>query len=427
MMIEDNGGPPTALLHQILLVDGYDLPETIPYEIEDNAAALKAAYPDADYRLWDGHALRAVLKENFKSEVLWAFDTLEPYAFKCDLARFCLLYRYGGLYVDLGVRFLNPLRPPWGAGIASFRDYDLLSPSWVALSSSIIWAVPRREEFLIAINYIVENCRNRFYGKNPLYPTGPVLFGRALIAAMAKKGQASQADDQWIGLCHPITPETPNKNVTFVAPDHTVIAIRTKRIQGDISHMGVVGANNYHRLWHNQNAYGEKNLREKEWTFDDPRIHITKRAARTNAGIVTIGQDEGCLTYGPYIELTPGRYRVSVHLDGEITLPKMQVDVAHSGGEQIASVDFEPGPRSSPTELELIFTTNKNVSGFEFRTYVGGAMQGSISKFRLERLEDEGAESEKRDTAGALLTRGPQGLVSGSSGPVPFLVALKSG
>ena len=51
----------------------------------------------------------------------------------------------------------------------------------------------------IAIDYVVENCARRFYGASPLYPTGPVLFGRALAAALAERRQRDDADDQWIG------------------------------------------------------------------------------------------------------------------------------------------------------------------------------------------------------------------------------------
>ena len=33
----------------------------------------------------------------------------------------------------------------------------------------------------MAISLIIENCKNRWYGRTPLCPTGPSLFGEAIV------------------------------------------------------------------------------------------------------------------------------------------------------------------------------------------------------------------------------------------------------
>jgi hypothetical protein len=248
---------PTDRLHQIFIADGFRVPAALPQPIAENVDSTRAHYPGADYRLWDGDALRETIAREFEPAVLEAFDRLQPYAYKADLGRYCLLYLYGGLYVDLGVRCMAPIRPPRGAGIAGFRDFEFVSPSWTAVSTGVLWAKSRRSELRIAIDYVVDNCRTRFYGANSLYPTGPALLGRAMIAAMAEKKQQSDADDQWIGVTRLLTPGRPRERMCYIAPDRTIAALKTKSEGGDLTHLGAVGTNNYVALWRERRVYGE--------------------------------------------------------------------------------------------------------------------------------------------------------------------------
>ena len=59
------------------------------------------------YKLWVNTDIRIFLEKNYKKEVLEAYECLKPYAYKSDLARYCLIYKLGGGYVDLATRFEN--------------------------------------------------------------------------------------------------------------------------------------------------------------------------------------------------------------------------------------------------------------------------------------------------------------------------------
>ena len=48
---------------------------------------------------------REFIKNNFRVEVLHAYDILIPTAYKADLWRFCVLYINGGIYGDLTQHF----------------------------------------------------------------------------------------------------------------------------------------------------------------------------------------------------------------------------------------------------------------------------------------------------------------------------------
>ena len=370
------------LLHQVMIVDGFGLPADLPPIIAQNANALRALYPRAKYRLWDGQSVRDVISANFEPEVLQAFETLRPYSYKCDLARYCLLYLFGGLYVDLGIRCINQLRPPADVGVASFRDRDLVSPCWTAASNGIIWARPGRREFRIALDYILENCRNKYYGRNALYVSGPVVWGRALAAAKAEKRQQVDADDQWIGVSRPVTPGQSPQNVCFVAPDHSLVALYVKKSGGDLTHLGAAGTNNYNTFWRCRTVYGE----EMCWSFKDPAIRLTEGARTTETGIVANPGAVGKLTYGPFIPLEPGKYRLSISLGWprSATVPRMIVLVSHDRGRQQLHVhNFGETSSGAPQVIECEFAVSKPLENVEFQFRVLGPFEAEITQYTL--------------------------------------------
>lgn len=373
-----------ARIHQIWLTDDHRSAATLPPTLEDNTAVLRTLHPDADYQLWNFASLREMISKNFEPKVIHAFDLLTPYSYKADLARFCLLHLYGGLYVDVAIRFIAALSVPRDAGVASFRDYEFVSCSWTTISTSIIWSVPQRREFEIAINYILENCQKKYYGSNPLYPTGPVVLGRALIAVMAERKQQDDADDQWIGLCRAITPDAPRKNIAYVTPDQAVVALRAKDRGGDLTHLGAVGTNNYNILWRRRMAYGET---VSVWTFNDPDIRLTDGAQRTAAGIIAKPGAAGMLTYGPYIEMDAGAYRLSILFGRAAPLPKMVVEVVFNVGNDLLHVHEQDEDNLTITErMSFRFHVPMDISSVEFRTWVFGDLAMEIREIRLERL-----------------------------------------
>lgn len=243
-------------LHQIIILDDFRTPSRLPESISRNSDAVRSIYPHAKYQLWSGEDLRAFLKNSFDTDVLWAFETLTSYAYKCDLARLCLLHELGGLYVDLGVQTLRPWDIPADRTFGAFRDLPFIALNWATMQSGLLWARPRQPEMESAIRFIVENCRNRHYGATPLHPTGPVLLGKATVAAALRRGPMSAAAE--IGTCQRLTPESSTPNVAYVSRRGRVVALRTKQIAGDLSHLGVTGGNDYNRIWRARQAYGEQ-------------------------------------------------------------------------------------------------------------------------------------------------------------------------
>jgi mannosyltransferase OCH1-like enzyme len=78
---------------------------------------MKAANPTFSYRLFDDNECRAFIEKHFPADIVKAYDTLIPGAYKADLWRLCMLYMEGGIYLDVKFK-------PMGVGFDQMLDRD---------------------------------------------------------------------------------------------------------------------------------------------------------------------------------------------------------------------------------------------------------------------------------------------------------------
>ena len=72
---------------------------------------------DCVYYLYNDADCRAFIRSAFPPDVLYAYDLLIPTAFKADLWRYCVLYKFGGVYLDVKYRWgVPPGVPPPNGG-----------------------------------------------------------------------------------------------------------------------------------------------------------------------------------------------------------------------------------------------------------------------------------------------------------------------
>ena len=179
--MNDSHPPRIEKVFQILILDGPIDTSRFTKSLHRNITSLKTLYPAATYELYDDARIRAFLSDRFEPEVLETYDLLSPFAYKADLARYCLLHEFGGLYSDLSYLHMNAINPDDKTDLVTFSDIPRIHPPW-STSNAIIYARPRTPALARAIAQIVENGRKRYYGLSPLDPTGPYLFGRVLGA-----------------------------------------------------------------------------------------------------------------------------------------------------------------------------------------------------------------------------------------------------
>lgn len=243
-------------IHQILIVDGFATPKKIGSALTSSMASLKRLYPSANHTLWNGDALRTYIVAKFGSDVTKAFDRLKPYAYKADLGRYCLLYETGGLYSDVPLMHKQAWRIPTGMGFAAFKEPFPWMEDPNGVTNCLLWAKPKRPELELIIHKVVAHCRDRFYGRSSLDPTGPWLLGKVCAAIATDQWRAGKQTDQYLGVCSdPSKGETIHYQTCESTPRR--IAFRVPRTGSDWSVFNLKGVNNYTHMWQQDDVYTE--------------------------------------------------------------------------------------------------------------------------------------------------------------------------
>jgi mannosyltransferase OCH1-like enzyme len=225
--------------------------QKLPELLQDRVELIKAFYPEMKHVLYDMDALRNFIQENFDNNVLNAFDSLNPYAYKADLGRYCLLYIFGGWYFDISIKLNLKLNLNKDIKGLFYRDMSFNmfnqfgSSGSYAISNAIIFSKMKNEIFQVAIEKIVKNCKDKYYGDNCLWPTGPFLLGKAIAEIDSLK-------DYIFGDFLPLTPLHENKNLAYIYPNGLVQAYSKDKTLVDF---GAQGINSYPELYNLKNIY----------------------------------------------------------------------------------------------------------------------------------------------------------------------------
>jgi|Laugresbdmm110sn_1035088.scaffolds.fasta_scaffold17630_2 mannosyltransferase OCH1-like enzyme len=181
----------------------------LPPKMSACVERLKYDNPEFEHHLYDDADCRGFIKDNYEKEILDAYDQLVPGAYKADLWRYCMLYKMGGIYLDIkfqcepGFSLMEftkeeetfVLDRPYGdlniplevnlSIINSPEFYENLPKytdgTWnnrqIGLYNAVIATVPHNPILYDCIQRIVKNVKTQNYGYNALYPTGPGLLG----------------------------------------------------------------------------------------------------------------------------------------------------------------------------------------------------------------------------------------------------------
>jgi len=232
-------------ISQIFLSDAGD--ELSPF-LQYTTGTVKTSFPGANHTIYTKETLRQFIADNYDDDVLWAYDCLQPYSYKADLGRFCLLNKLGGWYMDIAVRMVNPVEVGPRIEFLAFRDIQRFSYTSWACATTVLYSKSDNAALQTAIDLIVDNCREKYYGITPLCPTGPTLLGQALAA---NGGNVNFVYGDYLEL----TPTHEQKNRAFVLPDGTIMAWSKPSGGGDLTGVGAKGVNNYNELWAQRRVY----------------------------------------------------------------------------------------------------------------------------------------------------------------------------
>lgn len=230
---------------------------SLPPWLQENIRSLWDRHPALPHRLWGQDEVLALLAQRFSREVVQAFLALKPYAFRADLARYCVMHAHGGVYADLSYFLLRPL-PLEPRRLVVFRDFLWSSP-WDA-SNGVIAAPPGHRVFERAIEMVCANVRRGYLGPTPLCPTGPALFGQALAMGCEAQdlvtGAAALIERPILKTLVPRVELPVDDRLHALVLGQDVVAIKRKRMGSPgLAGFGVRDGNGYADLWARRDVY----------------------------------------------------------------------------------------------------------------------------------------------------------------------------
>ncbi len=229
-------------VHQILISDVKDITNHLP----DATKSIGVYFNNHEHIIWDKDSIRDFIRDNFVSDVLEAYDKLKPYAYKADLARYCIVYALGGWYVDINIEVVSPPPNTDQLDMCLIRDFNngtRMAP-W-QLANGLFYATPKHPVLLNAINRVVAHTRDLYYGKRTLSVTGPELFG----SAVADFGWDDDFKTNYLVGDFTDNPKLGRKQFLF---NKKTFALHKLTAGGDVN---VPGTNNYVNMWHNRDIY----------------------------------------------------------------------------------------------------------------------------------------------------------------------------
>ena len=126
------------------------------------------------YFLFDDERCRKFIKNNYSATIYDAYTRLIPGAYKADLWRYCVLYKHGGIYLDM--RYT----PHKQYKLINLMDHEhfVKDIDGHNIYNACIVCKPGNTLLKKCIDEIVINVKNKNYGATFLSPTGPELLGR---------------------------------------------------------------------------------------------------------------------------------------------------------------------------------------------------------------------------------------------------------
>ena len=145
---------------------------------------------DYNYYFFNDDDCLKIIKENFNDEIYNTYMSLNIGAPRADLWRCCILYLYGGVYVDIDCECVNSIDE-------IIKDYDFVvgvdtDRAKYALFNAFMACSPRNNIMYHLINKIVYNTKNKMYIErhnrkgDAFSASGPGALGAAFSELLGK-------------------------------------------------------------------------------------------------------------------------------------------------------------------------------------------------------------------------------------------------
>ena len=149
--------------------------------LKANFKSFKDVQDSFQYVFWTDERIQGFLRNNSYSE-LFLYSKYQKKIEKSDVARYYILYEFGGIYADLDIRFLNSMLPVLNSGIPCLLPAEPFhqSVTWLgicpAVTNCLMFCRPKHPFLRMLIESLPE-----FFGlSNTMCRTGPGFMTQIL-------------------------------------------------------------------------------------------------------------------------------------------------------------------------------------------------------------------------------------------------------
>lgn len=171
------------IIHQIW-IQGYD---KIPQELKQNHTNCKIINHDFEYMFWDENKIKKILFNNFDVKYLDLYNYYTIPAQRADLARYAILYIYGGIYLDMDMVCKKNLNFFLKKDI--FFTTDVFNFLYKRYLTGIIGAKKNHPIFKLMMEKMILRKKNA--SKFVAYSTGTQLFYDSIQEYMKNTGDTN--------------------------------------------------------------------------------------------------------------------------------------------------------------------------------------------------------------------------------------------
>jgi len=172
--------PVTTFNVPMCIYQTFETADVLP-EMAAASASWRTLNPQFEYRFYDALDTYEFIRAHFTSKVVNAYKLIRAGGFRADLFSYCILYQYGGVYVDLGCVAQEPIPNDW--------------PDFVTVKDRLqyggfMYATPKHPILKAAIDLCVSRVINVAAGSmsyNCLSVSGPGVLGDAVLQVTGLK------------------------------------------------------------------------------------------------------------------------------------------------------------------------------------------------------------------------------------------------
>lgn len=206
----------------------------------NNIENTKKLNPEYKINLFNKNDCIKFIKQNYSIRELNAFYKLNSYAYRSDLVRYLLLYKFGGIYMDIRMVCKYSFDKIFNKNTEFFVCKDCYKD---CITNGFIISIKQHIFLKKTIDNVLFNIENNIYGPDALYPTGPRIFGKCI-------------DLKNINEFTYIGQHKSSKKGNFLYNHNKLKFIRTKyKKNNNTEFKGGEWKNNYNDFYYSRNVY----------------------------------------------------------------------------------------------------------------------------------------------------------------------------